>query len=106
MNLGPLCGLLSAPLNPTLFTPQGGAEVVSVALPAHFSPNDEHNLLLQSHVHPRGYSNPQSQDYDVVVIGAGVSGLISVIMGAWLGKKCALIEKHAMGGDCLNTGII
>lgn len=77
-----------------------------MALPTDFNPHDEHNSLLQSHVHPQDYSNPQSQDYDVVVIGAGVSGLISVIIGAWLGKKCALIEKHAMGGDCLNTGCV
>jgi pyruvate/2-oxoglutarate dehydrogenase complex dihydrolipoamide dehydrogenase (E3) component len=41
-----------------------------------------------------------------VVIGGGVAGLISVIVGAWLGKKCVLIERHAMGGDCLNTGCV
>ena len=35
-----------------------------------------------------------------------MSGLISVIQGAWLGKKCALIERHGMGGDCLNTGCV
>ena len=68
-------------------------------------PKDEHNLLLEHHVHPKNYTNPTSSNvYDMVVIGAGVSGLISIIIGAWLGKKCALIEKHAMGGDCLNTG--
>ena len=42
--------------------------------------------------------------YDLVVIGAGVAGLLSVIMGNALGKKCVLIEKHYMGGDCLNVG--
>jgi pyruvate/2-oxoglutarate dehydrogenase complex dihydrolipoamide dehydrogenase (E3) component len=36
----------------------------------------------------------------------GVSGLLSVITGKWLGKKCALIERHAMGGDCLNIGCV
>jgi pyruvate/2-oxoglutarate dehydrogenase complex dihydrolipoamide dehydrogenase (E3) component len=36
----------------------------------------------------------------------GVSGLLSVITGKWLGKKCALIERHSMGGDCLNIGCV
>jgi hypothetical protein len=34
------------------------------------------------------YDNPICDEpYDLVAIGAGVSGLISVIIGAWLGKK-------------------
>jgi pyruvate/2-oxoglutarate dehydrogenase complex dihydrolipoamide dehydrogenase (E3) component len=68
----------------------------------------EHNKVLQQHVHPLDYVNPEPdvEEYDMVVIGAGVSGLISVIIGAWLGKKCALIERHSMGGDCLNTGCV
>ncbi len=58
-------------------------------------------------MHPPNYCNPSSSDaYDLVVIGAGVSGLLSVITGKWLGKKCALIERHAMGGDCLNIGCV
>ena len=35
-----------------------------------------------------------------------MAGLLSVITGKWLGKKCALIEGHAMGGDCLNIGCV
>ena len=42
--------------------------------------------------------------YDLVVIGAGVAGLLSVIMAKALGKRCLMIEKHYMGGDCLNVG--
>eukprot|EP01041_Mallomonas_annulata_P001803 gene1803-3500_t len=72
-----------------------------------FSPSDKHNDELLQRVHPKNYRNPDPIDeYDLVVIGGGVAGLISVIMGAWLGKKCALIEQHNMGGDCLNTGCI
>ena len=37
-------------------------------------------------------------------VPAGVAGLLSVIMGKALGKRCAMIEKHYMGGDCLNVG--
>lgn len=44
------------------------------------------------------------EKYDLVVIGAGVAGLLSVIVGKSLGKKCLLIEKHYMGGDCLVVG--
>lgn len=42
--------------------------------------------------------------YDVIAIGAGVAGLLSVIIGKSLGKQCLLVEKHYMGGDCLNVG--
>lgn len=45
-------------------------------------------------------------DYNVVVIGAGSGGLVSAYMCALLKAKAALIEKHKMGGDCLNTGCV
>lgn len=41
-----------------------------------------------------------------VVIGSGAAGLLSVIMANGLGKTCALVEQHAMGGDCLNVGCV
>ena len=54
-------------------------------------------------VGPRHF--PQLQEkYDLVAIGAGVAGLLTVIVGKSLGKKCLLVEKHYMGGDCLNVG--
>lgn len=72
-----------------------------------FLPNDEHNEKLISSVHPKDYINPNPlNEYDLVVIGAGVAGLLSVITAKWLGKRCALIESHAMGGDCLNIGCV
>ena len=43
---------------------------------------------------------------DLCVIGAGSGGL-SVAAGAvQMGAKVVLIEKHKMGGDCLNTGCV
>ena len=39
-----------------------------------------------------------------MVIGAGVAVLLSVICAKALGKRAALIERHYMGGDCLNVG--
>lgn len=41
-----------------------------------------------------------------VVIGSGAAGLLSVIIANGLGKTCALVEQHAMGGDCLNVGCV
>src|SRR3990167_10911472 len=45
-------------------------------------------------------------DYNVVVIGAGSGGLVSAYICAIVRAKVALIEKHKMGGDCLNTGCV
>ncbi|MDQ3234799.1 MAG: FAD-dependent oxidoreductase, partial [Pseudobdellovibrionaceae bacterium] len=46
------------------------------------------------------------QDYNMVVIGGGSAGLVSAYIAATLKAKVALIEKHRMGGDCLNTGCV
>lgn len=45
-------------------------------------------------------------DYNIVVIGAGSGGLVASYIAAALKAKVALIEKHKMGGDCLNTGCV
>ena len=44
--------------------------------------------------------------YHLIVIGGGSGGLVSAAGAAGLGVKVALIEKHKMGGDCLNTGCV
>src|SRR6058998_2693942 len=44
--------------------------------------------------------------YNVVVIGGGTAGLVTAAGTAGLGGRVALIEKHKMGGDCLNTGCV
>jgi dihydrolipoamide dehydrogenase len=49
---------------------------------------------------------PVSYDYNMVVIGAGSAGLVSAYIAAATKAKVALIEKHRMGGDCLNTGCV
>lgn len=45
-------------------------------------------------------------DANIVVIGAGSAGLVSAIIAAGAKAKVILIEKHKMGGDCLNTGCV
>ena len=54
----------------------------------------------------RGFVRPRSYDYNLVVIGAGAAGLVSAYIGATVKAKVLLIEKHKMGGDCLNTGCV
>lgn len=70
-------------------------------------PNDEHNQRLVANVHPSDWVNPEPTGrYNIVVIGAGTAGLITAVIAASLGAKVALIEKHLMGGDCLNVGCV
>ncbi|MDK1024710.1 MAG: FAD-dependent oxidoreductase [Gammaproteobacteria bacterium] len=54
----------------------------------------------------RKFQKPDSYDRDLVVIGAGSGGLVSAYIAATLKAKVTLIEKHRMGGDCLNTGCV
>jgi pyruvate/2-oxoglutarate dehydrogenase complex dihydrolipoamide dehydrogenase (E3) component len=70
-------------------------------------PNDEHNRTLVGNVHPSNWVNPEPAGrYNIVVIGAGTAGLITAVIAASLGATVALIEKHLMGGDCLNVGCV
>jgi pyruvate/2-oxoglutarate dehydrogenase complex dihydrolipoamide dehydrogenase (E3) component len=70
-------------------------------------PWDAHNQKLVSNVHPADWKNPApAPRYNLVVIGGGTAGLVSAVGAAGLGAKVALIEKHFMGGDCLNVGCV
>src|SRR2546430_4898954 len=70
-------------------------------------PGDEYNKTLLDNVHPAGWVNPQpSGRYNIVVIGAGTAGLVTAAIAAGLGAKVALVEKHLLGGDCLNVGCV
>ncbi|TRO82557.1 mercuric reductase [Desulfuromonas acetexigens] len=55
---------------------------------------------------PDTYPKPKSFDYNLVVLGAGSAGLVASYIAAAVKAKVALIEKHKMGGDCLNTGCV
>lgn len=70
-------------------------------------PQDRHNQALVSNVHPSDWVNPQPASvYNLVVIGAGTAGLVTAAGAAGLGAKVALIERHLLGGDCLNVGCV
>ncbi|MBW7995906.1 MAG: mercuric reductase [Candidatus Glassbacteria bacterium] len=71
------------------------------------SPWDSHNQELVAQVHPQDWVNPEpAPRYNLVVIGAGTAGLVTAAGAAGLGAKVALIEKHFLGGDCLNVGCV
>lgn len=70
-------------------------------------PDDEHNQRLINYVHPPHWVNPTpTGQYNLVVIGGGTAGLVTAAIAAGLGAKVALIERHLMGGDCLNVGCV
>ena len=71
------------------------------------APMDTYNQTLIDRAHPNEWQNPEPADsYNLVVIGGGTAGLVSAAGAAALGAKVALIERHLMGGDCLNVGCV
>lgn len=52
------------------------------------------------------FKKPSHFDYNMLVIGAGAGGLVSSYIAATVKAKVGLIERHKMGGDCLNTGCV
>ena len=70
-------------------------------------PMDSYNQALVDNVHPSDWVNPTAEGrYNMVVIGAGTAGLVTAIGVAGMGGKVALIERHLLGGDCLNYGCV
>jgi dihydrolipoamide dehydrogenase len=47
-----------------------------------------------------------TEQYDVVVIGAGPAGYVAAIRAAQLKQKVAIVDKQWLGGVCLNVGCI
>jgi len=52
------------------------------------------------------WPKPEHFDRNLVVIGAGSAGLVSAYIASAVKAKVTLIEKHKMGGDCLNYGCL
>lgn len=62
---------------------------------------------MDTHPHnPMGDFSPQLHEYDLVAIGGGAGGLVAAAGAAHLGMSPAIVEKHALGGDCLWTGCV
>ena len=61
---------------------------------------------FRSRKYLRKYKKPSQFDYNLIVVGGGSAGLVSAYIASAVKAKVALIEKHKMGGDCLNTGCV
>lgn len=76
-------------------------------VPPVVRPDDEFNRRLVASVRPADWENPHPAGrYNLVVVGAGTAGLVSAAVAAGIGARVALIERHLMGGDCLNVGCV
>jgi pyruvate/2-oxoglutarate dehydrogenase complex dihydrolipoamide dehydrogenase (E3) component len=73
----------------------------------HLRPADTHNRRLLDNAHPLAWNNPTpAERYNLVVVGGGTAGLVAAAGAAGLGAKVALVERHLLGGDCLNYGCV
>ena len=71
------------------------------------APDDDYNRNLVANVHPPAWENPTpSGKYNLLVIGGGSAGLVAAAGAAGMGAKVALVERHLLGGDCLNVGCV
>jgi len=52
------------------------------------------------------WTRPRRFDRNLVVVGAGSAGLVAAYIAAAVRARVTLVEKHRMGGDCLNTGCV
>jgi pyruvate/2-oxoglutarate dehydrogenase complex dihydrolipoamide dehydrogenase (E3) component len=78
-----------------------------MTIPVGILPDTPENRELTDNVHPAGWINPRPAGrYNLVVVGAGTAGLICAAGAAGLGARVALVERHLMGGDCLNYGCV
>ena len=92
---------------------EGPADVLSPGLLLSFAllgvfPLVARKLLrfFQSRKILRGWKRPKQFDTNLLVIGAGSGGLVAAYIAAAVKAKVTLVEKSAMGGDCLNTGCV
>jgi pyruvate/2-oxoglutarate dehydrogenase complex dihydrolipoamide dehydrogenase (E3) component len=71
------------------------------------TPQDDYERERLAHVHPQSWNNPTpAARYQLLVIGAGSAGVAAAEAAAALGVRVALVERHLIGGTCLNTGCV
>jgi pyruvate/2-oxoglutarate dehydrogenase complex dihydrolipoamide dehydrogenase (E3) component len=71
------------------------------------TPQDAYERERTANLHPDAWSNPPPAScYQLVIVGAGSAGLAAAQTAASLGAKVALVERHLLGGTCLNTGCL
>ncbi len=71
------------------------------------TPQDAHEHARLAHVHPAAWTNPTpAACYQLLIVGGGPAGLAAASAAAALGVRVALVERHLLGGTCLNTGCV
>ena len=71
------------------------------------TPQDAFERERLANVHPASWNNPKPAGcYQLLIVGAGPAGLVAAETAAALGVRVALIERHLIGGTCLNTGCV
>jgi pyruvate/2-oxoglutarate dehydrogenase complex dihydrolipoamide dehydrogenase (E3) component len=71
------------------------------------TPQDAYERERAANVHPVEWSNPTPAScYQLVIVGGGSAGLAAAQTAAALGAKVELVERHLLGGTCLNTGCL
>lgn len=69
--------------------------------------NDPAERERIDNVRPADWRNPRpAQRYDLVIVGAGTAGLVAARAAVAAGAKVALVERHLLGGTCLNIGCV
>jgi pyruvate/2-oxoglutarate dehydrogenase complex dihydrolipoamide dehydrogenase (E3) component len=97
----------SAPAPPIASSGSALAETLQPHASVPLPPDRDFDAERANLVHPPEWHNPQpAPTYDLVVIGGGTAGLVSAVGAAGLGARVALVERHLLGGDCLNTGCV
>ena len=61
---------------------------------------------VSNHRALKNFSKPEKFDTNLVVIGGGSAGLVTAYIAAATRARVTLIEKHKLGGDCLNYGCV
>ena len=71
------------------------------------TPRDEAERARLNQLHPPNWRNPTpAASYDLVILGGGTTGLVAAHAAAALGANVALVERHLLGGNCLNIGCV
>lgn len=75
--------------------------------PQATTPQDAVERERLRYLHPPDWINPPAAAcYDLVIVGGGTTGLVAAQAAARTGAKVALIERHLLGGNCLNIGCV
>ena len=74
---------------------------------------DPINCEMYDNVRPLEWVDPKMRPglenqkfYDMVAIGGGAAGMVTVGAAAFLGGQALMIERSFLGGDCLVSGCV